>query len=71
MESVRHPSPRPRRLLLCLLLTLAVPRVYADFWYEHYDAAKKALRSGEWQEALEQLEMALERRGESGAKVRT
>ncbi len=73
MESARQPSPKSLRLgiFLLALLVIHAPPVRADFWYEHYDAAKKALNSGEWAEAIEQLEQALERRGDSGAKVRT
>ena len=73
MESARQPSLRPLRpgILLAVVLAVCAPPAQADFWYEHYDAAKKALASGEWAEAIAELEEALERRGDSGAKVRT
>ena len=73
MQSARHPSPLPLRLgiVFVTLLVVWAPSVRADRWYQHYDAAKKALASGEWAEAITQLEEALKRRGDSGAKVRT
>ncbi len=72
MESARQHCPPSLSLLLGLLLpVLTVTPVHADFWYRHYDQAKKALKAGEWAEAIEQLEQALERRGDSGVKVRT
>jgi tetratricopeptide (TPR) repeat protein len=43
----------------------------ADSWYEHYEQAEKALEAEDWAVAVEQLNQALERRGDSGARVRT
>ncbi len=72
MESARQSRPPSLSLLLSLFLSaLTVTPAHADFWYKHYDQAEKALAAGEWAEAIEQLEMALERKGDSGAKVRT
>ncbi|MEM7350371.1 MAG: ATP-binding protein [Acidobacteriota bacterium] len=63
----------PSRVVLVLvLLMLAGPSPgRGDFWYEHYQQAEKALASGNWVEAITQLNEALERRGDSGVKVRT
>lgn len=58
-------------LLFVAVLGFYAPTVFADFWYVHYAQAEKALASGEWSEAIEQLQQALERRGDSGAKVKT
>ena len=45
--------------------------VWADSWYEHYERAEQALRTEDWTTAVEQLNQAIERRGDSGARVRT
>ena len=43
----------------------------ADTWYEHYEQAEKALQAERWTDAVEQLNQAIERKGDSGARVRT
>ncbi len=65
--------PRPLRLGLTLLaLSLLVTRpVLADLWYEHYEKAEQALEEQDWTEAIEQINQAVERKGDSGARVRT
>ena len=60
----------PRLLLVALLLLLPHP-LFADLWYEHYDAAEKALEEGRWSEAIDEINSALEKKGDSGARVRT
>ncbi|MEE8524761.1 MAG: hypothetical protein V3T72_12575, partial [Thermoanaerobaculia bacterium] len=57
-------------LLLTLALTFAFP-AFGDLWFKHYDQAEKALAAEEWEEAIEQLNQAIERRGESSARART
>ena len=42
-----------------------------DSWYQHYERAEKALEEERWEEAVSQLQEALQRRGDSGARVRT
>ncbi len=43
----------------------------ADPWYEHYEKAERALEAQNWAEAIEQINEALERKGDSGARVRS
>jgi len=49
----------------------AAPPASADYWYEHYARAERALENGSWDEVIEELQRALERKGDSGARVRT
>jgi len=56
-------------VLVGLIVTTALPAL-ADYWYEHYDRAETALESGNWERAIEELQQALERKGDSGARVR-
>jgi tetratricopeptide (TPR) repeat protein len=51
-------------------ITAAAPPAWADYWYEHYDRAETALENGNWERAIEELQQALERKGDSGARVR-
>ena len=73
------PTTRPQRhrrsrlsaaLLLGLLLVLPRPAL-ADLWYEHYTAAQEALEEERWSDAIEQINSALEKKGDSGARART
>jgi len=57
-------------VLVCALLTAALP-AWADYWYEHYARAETALENGNWSTAIEELQQALERKGDSGARVRS
>jgi tetratricopeptide (TPR) repeat protein/AAA+ ATPase superfamily predicted ATPase len=57
-------------LIAAVLLAAGSP-VLAETWYEHYAAAEKALADGEWRLAVEQLNTALEKKGDSGVRVRT
>jgi tetratricopeptide (TPR) repeat protein len=55
-----------------LSLSLSLPHpVQADLWYEHYAAAEKALSEEQWAVAIEELNSALEKKGDSGARART
>jgi tetratricopeptide (TPR) repeat protein len=49
----------------------AAPPAWADYWYEHYDRAEIALGNENWERAIEELQQALERKGDSGARVRS
>lgn len=79
-EPVRRRVPAlapaaPARLLLAaavLALVLAAPATAAaDPWYAHHDAAQRALAAGDWRLAVEEINQAIERRGDSGIRVRT
>ncbi|MBD3852371.1 MAG: tetratricopeptide repeat protein [Acidobacteria bacterium] len=64
-----------RRLVLNTVLGMTVallitPVATADYWYEHYARAESALGNGNWDSAVEELQQALERKGDSGARVR-
>jgi len=52
------------------LLLVGIP-VWADQWYEHYARAEKALSDGDHGIAITELNLAIERRGDSGSRVRT
>ena len=56
--------------LLVLTLVTSSPAV-ADLWYQHYQKAEQAIDRSQWEEAIEELNQAIERRGDSGARVRT
>jgi tetratricopeptide (TPR) repeat protein len=63
-----------RRWLLisiALLVLAGASPARADQWYEHYARAEKALTDGDHTTAIAELNLALERRGDSGARVRT
>ena len=50
---------------------VAVTPAWADYWYEHYSRAETALDNESWERAIEELQQALERKGDSGARVRS
>jgi tetratricopeptide (TPR) repeat protein len=56
-------------LILSILVT--APPAFADYWYEHYARAETALENDNWSRAIEELQQALERKGDSGARVRS
>ena len=56
-------------VLAGLLLGIAAP-LSADTWYEHYTTAEEALEDGEWRRAVDHLNRALEKKGDSGVRVR-
>ncbi|MEJ2582595.1 MAG: tetratricopeptide repeat protein, partial [Acidobacteriota bacterium] len=57
--------------MVLLLLTMSTaPPAWADFWYEHDARAETAIENGDWDRAIEELQQALERKGDSGARVR-
>ena len=61
----------PFRALVFALFVLAAVPVSADQWYEHYARAERALMDADHATAIAELNMAIERRGDSGARVRT
>ena len=64
---------RPLKLVAVLIVAViaAAPPVWANYWYEHYARAETALENGNWERAIEELQQALERKGDSGARVRS
>lgn len=44
---------------------------WADRWYVHYENAERALAAEDWRRAVNELQQALERRGDSGLSART
>ena len=64
---------RPLKLVAVLIVAViaAAPPVWANYWYEHYARAETALENGNWDRAIEELQQALERKGDSGARVRS
>ena len=58
-------------ILLTVVAAAAASPVWADQWYEHYSRAEKALMDADHATAVAELNQAIERRGDSGARVRT
>jgi tetratricopeptide (TPR) repeat protein len=59
------------RFALTVVVLTAAPQASADQWYEHYARAEKALMDADHQTAIAELNQAIERRGDSGARIRT
>src|SRR5262249_17312903 len=57
--------------LVVLGLGAAAGAVYADLWYVHYENAERALHDGKWRKAVSELRQAIERKGDSGVRVRS
>ncbi len=57
-------------LMMCVVIFVAAPG-FADLWYQHYAKAERALVDEDWNEAILELNSALEKRGESGAHIRS
>ncbi len=53
-----------------LILLMFVPAA-ADPWYEHYANAELALENQDWTLAVQEINEALKRKGDSGARVRS
>lgn len=66
-----RPNPRLSIVLMVVALVVISPMASADRWYEHYARAEAALDREDHERAIEELTRALERRGDSGARVRT
>ena len=57
-------------LLLPLVLAAAGP-AFGDFWYEYYAEAEKALKAKDWTGAIEQLTLAIGKKGTPAARARS
>ncbi|MHC4180913.1 MAG: tetratricopeptide repeat protein, partial [Planctomycetota bacterium] len=65
-------SPGGRLILLVVAaMVLIAHSAAADTWYEHYSKADKALVDQDWTLAVQEINQALEKKGDSGARVRT
>jgi len=53
------------------MLLLMTQAATADLWYEHYFKAEQALEDQEWPLAVLEINEALEKKGDSGARVRS
>jgi tetratricopeptide (TPR) repeat protein len=58
-------------LLASASLILVSQPAVADSWYEHYFKAEQALDDEDWLRAVEEINGALEQKGDSGARVRS
>jgi tetratricopeptide (TPR) repeat protein len=69
------PVPPARRppggVVLTVVLLALAGSAAADPWYAHHDNARRALAAGDWRLAVEEINQAIERRGDSGIRVRT
>jgi tetratricopeptide (TPR) repeat protein len=54
-----------------LAVVAAAPPASADRWYEHYARAEEALKAERWSKAIKELNDAIERKGDSGARERS
>ncbi|MEJ2084789.1 MAG: AAA family ATPase [Acidobacteriota bacterium] len=53
-----------------LALCWAAPAA-ADLWYQHYEKAQQAMERRQWEVAVDELNQAIQRRGDSGSRIRT
>ena len=58
-------------LLMGVLMALIATPATADLWYEHYANAEQAIQDQDWKLAAVEINEALERKGDSGARVRS
>ncbi|MDJ0701036.1 MAG: ATP-binding protein [Woeseiaceae bacterium] len=59
------------RLMVGAMILLIVAPASADPWYEHYANAGQALENQDWALAVQEINEALKRKGDSGARVRS
>jgi len=57
-------------VLVGVALMLTTQTADADLWYEHYSRGETALANEDWALAVEEVNEALARKGDSGAQVR-
>ena len=61
-----------RLLVLVAVSMMLIPQsAAADPWYEHYSNAEQALEDQNWTAAVSEINEALEKKGDSGARVRS
>ncbi len=66
-------SPHGNRLALLMgaAVIFVAMTAAADPWYEHYEKAEQALVDEDWPGAVREINAALEKKGDSGARVRS
>ena len=63
---------RPRcSTVVCVAMVLISHPATADVWYEHYANAQEAIETQDWTLAVEEINGALEKKADSGARVRS
>jgi tetratricopeptide (TPR) repeat protein len=73
VQRSRNVPPFDQRVIVLVaasLILLAHPAA-ADPWYEHYANAEQALDDQDWTRAVTEINEALEKKGDSGARVRS
>ena len=58
-------------VLVAVSISLGSWPAAADPWYAHYANAENALQASDWKRAVEEINEALARKGDSGARVRS
>ena len=58
-------------VLVGTVISLISYSAAADPWYEHYSNAEQALEDQDWTRAVAEINEALEKKGDSGARVRS
>jgi tetratricopeptide (TPR) repeat protein len=75
MNGPRNSANQRLRRRLILLVGVAVTFIpliaIADSWYEHYARADAALDAQQWARAVEEINSAIGKKGDSGARVRS
>ena len=69
-STVAHFNWRLIVLVAGAIVLLSCPAL-ADPWYEHYANAEQALEEQDWAQAVTEINEALEKKGDSGARVRS
>jgi tetratricopeptide (TPR) repeat protein len=64
-------SPRRLALVAGAAMVLIGHPAAADPWYDHYASAEQALEAQDWALAVQEINEALARKGDSGARVRS
>jgi tetratricopeptide (TPR) repeat protein len=64
-------GPRQIIPLTALAALLVGQPAWSDLWYEHYANAEQALTNEQWALAAQEINEALEKKGDSGARVRS
>ena len=69
-STIAHEDRRLFVLVAALLILVPCPAT-ADPWYEHYANAEQALDDQNWTQAVTEINEALAKKGDSGARVRS